>query len=129
MKKIEYVEKSLTGRTVWLRGRGNNARRQGITPLLEATVVKVNPKTVVLDIVGRHEKIDRSGECLGDVNASFEIFLSREDAIAARQAGEARIKIQEALRWNQSLEPDVILEFAAKLGIELSPEPHAEDGK
>lgn len=72
--RIEEITKEYVGKTLYFRGNQNIKNR-----LLIAKVIKVNPKTVILEPEDGGEcKITRKGSCVPAWNAGYDIFDSME---------------------------------------------------
>ena len=112
--KINLITKDMKGKVIYVRGKDNLAKRGGPTPLEKATVVKVNPKSVILDIEGRETKIDHKGKCIPCWNAGYHMYSDEQYAIDEERADKLAFKIRDALTSHNlsNIDPRAIIKAA-----------------
>ena len=119
MSQVDEITPEMKGNTLFLRGKNNLAKRGGITPLKEAVIVKVNPKSVIVNIEVAEVKITKNGSCLPSWNAGYDMYTTREYADLALEAEKIKFKIIDALNGlkHNKIEPGKVIDAAKALGL------------
>ena len=119
MSTIEEITPEMKGSTIFLRGTQNLATRCGVTPLKEAVIIKVNPKSVLLKINQEDEKITKYGKCIPSCNAGYKMYSTREYAHLVLAADKMKFKIMDTLSGHGGEIPDPVnvMNAAKALGL------------
>ncbi len=123
MARIEQIDKSHKGKTIYLHGTGNARNRAGKTPLLEALVVKVNPKSVVLMTGEREIKVNRQGH--SQYNFGYHMYESIDDFKAEQLKQTIHTKFDHYCR--HEVDTETTLKIAEILGVDLNIENYLKE--
>lgn len=110
-------DKASTGKTIYLLGRDNAKKRNGVNPLLLGKITKVSPqKVTIITDSGRVLTLSHAGS--GNCSFNYDIFLSVEDY----QAQKAKDKIREQFEHHNkdNVDTDTTLKIAELLGIKIA---------